>query len=299
MKKQIDKDNQNEEQTLQRFVWYLTEREASKSTKDNYLRYVKQFLKFLGERKPTKELLMEYRSCLLESGLAHATINLKLVSVNRYLEFIGRPECKIKLLRIQRKNYVSNRITEKEFGMLLDDAYAHGEEKYYLIMRVLGATGIRIQELSNFTIQNIQKKKANIEIRNKNKCRIIVVPEGLREELLQYAKNNGITAGAVFRGNRGTAISRSAVWKKLKQIADRAGVETEKVHPHAFRHFFAFTYINKYKNVSILADILGHTSVETTRIYIQQTLEDTRHQLDELDVWKKDERYFYNFCKTG
>lgn len=292
-------ENKDTEQILKQFTAYLTEREASRSTKENYVRYVRQFLMFADGRELSKNLMLEYRDKLLKSSLAHTTINLKLVSVNRYLESIGREECRIKLLKIQRKHYVADRITEEEYGMLLACACENNDEKYYYIMRVLGATGIRIQELSYFTVQNLQRKKSGIEIWNKNKCRTIVIPEGLRSELLQYAEKYQIKKGPVFLGNRGKAISRGAVWKKLKDIAKLAGVESDKIYPHAFRHFFAFSYIQKYGNVSTLADILGHASVEVTRIYIQQTMEDTRIQLEALDIWKRAASLVNNLRQTG
>lgn len=157
-----------------------------------------------------------------------------------------------------------------------------GDEKYYLIMCILGTTGIRIQELSKFTLEALLKNNGNIVIRNKNKTRIVPLPAPLKKELLQYATKQHITSGAVFLGNRGTPITREAVWKKLKLIAEAAGVNPDKIYPHAFRHFFAFTYIEKYHNVCTLADILGHSRVETTRIYLQQTLDDTRVQIDSM-----------------
>ena len=174
------------------------------------------------------------------------------------------------------------RMTEAEYEQLLSYAHTHKETKYYLIMSTLGTTGIRIQELSMFTVEALSKNNGNIEIRNKNKTRTVPIPTHLKKELLSYARENNITIGAIFLGSRGTPITREAVWKKLKKIAEEAGVDSDKIYPHAFRHFFAFSYIKEYHNVCTLADILGHSRVETTRIYLQQTLDDTRNQIGSM-----------------
>ena len=187
-----------------------------------------------------------------------------------------------KVAENSKRNHVDVRMTDKEYEKLLVHTLHKGDEKYYLIMCILGTTGIRIQELSKFTLEALLKNNGNIVIRNKNKTRIVPLPVPLKKELLQYARKQHITSGAVFLGNRGTPITREAVWKKLKLIAEAAGVNPDKIYPHAFRHFFAFTYIEKYHNVCTLADILGHSRVETTRIYLQQTLDDTRVQIDSM-----------------
>lgn len=267
---------------LNAFVRHLTDKEKSKSTIESYTRYVSRFLKYMDGNEITKELVIQYRQQLKRENLAHTTINLILVSINCYLEYIQKPACRVKLLKIQKKNYVDARMMEAEYEQMLSYALSHNEKKYYLIMRVLGATGIRIQELSMFTVEALLKNNGNIEIRNKNKSRIVPIPTQLKKELLSYSRQNNITTGAVFLGSRGTPITREAVWKKLKAIAGKAGVDADKIYPHAFRHFFAFSYIKEYHNVCTLADILGHSRVETTRIYLQQTLDDTRNQIDSM-----------------
>lgn len=267
---------------LNAFVRHLTEKEKSKSTIESYTRYVSRFLKYMDGNEITKELVIQYREHLESKNLVHTTINLMLVSINCYLEYVQKPECRVKLLKIQKRNYVDTRMTETEYEQLLIHALTHNEKKYYLIMSVLGTAGIRIQELSMFTVEALSKNNGNIEIRNKNKTRTVPIPVHLKNELLSYARENNIMTGAIFLGNRGTPITREAVWKKIKIIAEAAGVNPDKIYPHAFRHFFAFTYIEKYHNVCTLADILGHSRVETTRIYLQQTLDDTRVQIDSM-----------------
>lgn len=267
---------------LKAFVRHLTEKEKSKSTIESYTRYVSGFLKYMDGNEITKELVIQYREHLESRNLVHTTINLMLVSINCYLEYVQKPECRVKLLKIQKRNYVDTRMKEEEYEQLLTYALTHNEKKYYLIMSVLGTTGIRIQELSMFTVKALSKNNGNIEIRNKNKTRTVPIPAHLKNELLCYARENNITTGAVFLGSRGTPITREAVWKKLKKIAEEAGIDADKIYPHAFRHFFAFLYIKEYHNVCTLADILGHSRVETTRIYLQQTLDDTRNQIDSM-----------------
>lgn len=269
---------------LTAFKEYLNKKEKSQSTIESYIRYVRNFLEYIDENEITKELVIQYKAKLEKEGFAHTTINLMLVSINCYLEYMDKQSCRVRLLKIQKRNHVDVRMTDKEYEKLLVHTLHKGDEKYYLIMCILGTTGIRIQELSKFTLEALLKNNGNIVIRNKNKTRIVPLPAPLKKELLQYATKQHITSGAVFLGNRGTPITREAVWKKLKLIAEAAGVNPDKIYPHAFRHFFAFTYIEKYHNVCTLADILGHSRVETTRIYLQQTLDDTRVQIDSMYI---------------
>lgn len=215
--------------------------------------------------------MIDYKKSKLQSNLKIETINLHLTAVNKFLKYIGREDCRIKLNRTQKSRSVNNVISKQEYKSLCNYAVESGNLKYYYIMRTLAGTGIRISELSFFTVEAIQRGR--ISVRNKGKNREIYIPEEIMKELKAYYLKENIVTGAIFCSYTGKPISRVAVFKMLKKLARLAGVAPEKAYPHSFRHLFSLTYIEKYHNLSELADILGHSSLETTRIYLSDSAE--------------------------
>lgn len=188
----------------------------------------------------------------------------------------------IAALRVQRKQSLEDVLTIGEYRKLLQYAKESGREKYYMIMRTLAMTGIRVSELKYFTVETI--KKPAICVRNKQKTREICISQKLRSELEKYCRGNGISVGIIFRGRNGEPISRIAVYKMLVRLADMAGIEKGKVHPHSLRHLFAVTYMEHYGNIFELADLLGHSSLETTRIYTRNTVRERGQKIDRLGL---------------
>lgn len=184
--------------------------------------------------------------------------------------------------KLHRQRSLKNVISMDEYRKILTYAKESGREKYYYIIRTLASTGMRVGELRFLTVEALEQESFCVE--NKGKIRELYLPEKLSAELMQYCRKHGITRGAIFCGNRGEALQRVSVYKMLVKLADMAGVEKQKAHPHSYRHFFALIYMNRYADLTELADLLGHSSLETTRIYTTTTAEEKRRKLDTLGI---------------
>ncbi|MDE7277937.1 MAG: tyrosine-type recombinase/integrase [Lachnospiraceae bacterium] len=261
---------------------YLMQKELAEQTRSIYVKQAEIFLEYLENRAITKKETIAYKQALLNRGRKISTINLYLVALNSYLKYTGHTDCTVKMLKLQNRKGPDNILTLVEYREMLAWAKESGREKYYCIMRTLALTGIRISELSGCTVEAM--KQGRFLICNKGKNREIYLPEKLITDLAAYCEQAGIGEGIIFRGNRNSAISRTAVYKMLVRIADDAGIPKEKAHPHSFRHLFAITYMQTYSNLFELADLLGHASLETTRIYTVTTAEERREKMNRLDL---------------
>ncbi len=267
---------------IKKYADYLSERELAENTKRVYIRQAELFLKFMGDEAITKKRVVAYKKLLEEKTPKTATVNLYIVSLNSYLKYVGFEDCTVRTERVQKRQCPDNIITWDEYQKLLAYAGNSGRKKYYCIMRTLALTGIRISELCGCTVEALEKGK--FTIRNKGKQREVYLPDKLILELKTYCGQEKIETGVIFRGNAGKPIGRSAVYKMLRHLADMVGIPEEKVHPHSFRHLFAVTYMKQYSNLFELADILGHSSLETTRLYTVTTGEEKRKRMDALDL---------------
>lgn len=267
---------------LGNYTDYLIQKELAEQTRSIYVKQAEIFLEFLENRTITKKETIAYKQALLSCGRKISTINLYLVAVNSYLKYAGHTDCTVKMLKLQNRKCPDNILTLKEYREMLAWAKESGREKYYCIMRTLALTGIRISELSGCTIEAL--KRGRFLICNKGKSREIYLPEKLVADLTAYCEQAEIREGIIFRGNRDCAISRTAVYKMFVRIADDIGIPKEKAHPHSFRHLFAITYMQTYSNLFELADLLGHASLETTRIYTATTAEERRQKINRLDL---------------
>ena len=262
---------------------YLIESEKSKATISKYIHDVSELVKFIGKRELSKAIIAEYKSYLTEN-FKPSGVNSKLAAVNSFLEFIGRSDCKVKPLKLQ-KNIFSNarkELKKSDYEKLVKYALKSGNERLALILQTICSTGIRVSELQYITVSAVQKNTA--EINCKGKFRVIFIPKLLGKLLRQYIKKEKITAGAVFVTRNKKPISRSQIWRMMKEICEKSGVSPEKVFPHNLRHLFARTYYSREKDIFRLADILGHSSVNTTRIYTMESGEMHRRQLDSLNL---------------
>ncbi len=266
---------------LEKYRKYLSNQELAETTIAVYMRIAGRFLSYIGDGDIEKSAVIAYKKELDHVGYSPTTMNQHIVAVNRYLRFCGREDCQVKTRRIQRRTSVSNVINDLDYQRLLTCARESRDEKYYAIMKTLALTGIRVSELGYITVENMTE--GHIIVCNKGKVREIFLPDCLIRILQKYCEQKHITEGYVFCGNKGQPISRVAVWRKIGQIAERAGVDRAKAHPHSFRHYFALMYLKKYSNLFELADILGHASLETTRIYAMATVEAKRERMEDLD----------------
>jgi len=258
------------------FKLFLTEEEKSEATIEKYIRDVRFFGEFISTREITKQEVMEYKKSLIES-YAPASVNSMLVSLNCFLHFIERPDCCVKLLKIQRQMFVSEKkeLTTAEYRRLLKAAQGTRLE---IVIQTICETGIRVSELKYITVEAVEQGRATVDC--KNKTRVIFIPSPLRKILLQYIKKSGIIAGSVFVTKNGKPLNRSNIWRDMKALCEKANVAPGKVFPHNLRHLFARTFYSIERDIVRLADLLGHSSINTTRIY---TIETGRQHLDCLE----------------
>lgn len=268
------------EKSIEEYERYLYRQELAESTIQTYVRIGREFLKFIGQNTLTKEQTMAYKRQISSGKLSVGTVNLRITALNRYLEFCGAHDCRLRTQRCQKRMSVDNVISDDDYRRLLAYTQTHNY-KYYCIMKTLAMTGIRVSELQYITVENV--RDGRILINNKGKVREIMIPDGVIRIICEYCSEYNVSAGSVFQGNTGKPISRVAVWKEINQLADKIGIDPKKAHPHSFRHYFALLYMKHYANLFELADLLGHSSLETTRIYANATVEDKRRRMDALD----------------
>ena len=255
---------------IQHYATYLQEQERAGATIQKYLHDLTTLLDFLGGAPLTKTALIEWKTRLIEVH-APATVNSMLAAVNGFLSFMGWRELAVKLLKIQKSPFTDERreLTREEYARLVRAAEQEGNQRLSLMIQTICATGIRVSELKFITVEAV--KTGRTEIVNKGKRRPVFLPEKLRRLLKNYLKQQKITAGAVFVTRTGKPVDRSNIWRDMKALCESAGVEPGKVFPHNLRHLFARTYYTLEKDLSRLADILGHSNVNTTRIYTAES----------------------------
>lgn len=266
------------------FAKHLRQCERSVGAIENYLRNVRAFADWLDNRPVSKEMAAEWKEYLVSSGYCPNTINAMLGGVNRFFDFMGWPEYKVKVLRLQRQLFRddSRELTRTEYEQLIAAACALRRERLALLIETICATGIRVSEVGYLTVETAKQGKAEISL--KGKVRTILIPGKLRRKLLQYAHKNKTVSGEIFITRNGKGLSRKQIWAEMKAICKKAGVAPSKVFPHNLRHLFARTFYKVYHDVAKLADVLGHSSIETTRIYLISTGSEHAKQLDRLGL---------------
>ena len=256
---------------LELFARKLREDERSAGTIENYLRHIRAFAAWIQGRSVTKELAAEWKEHLVSSDYCPGTINTMLVSLNRFFGFLGWNDCQVKTLRIQRRLFREDckELTREEYQRLIAAAQSTGRERLMLLMETICSTGIRVSEVKYITVEALKLGKAEISL--KGKIRTILLPNKLCRKLLKYAKKQRTVSGEVFLTRNGTSLSRKQIWAEMKSVCEKARVAASKVFPHNLRHLFARTFYKVCRDVARLADVLGHSSIETTRIYLIST----------------------------
>ena len=265
------------------FQKFLIDEEKSLATLEKYMRDINAFREWLGARIVEKVIVLEYKAYLVEN-YAPASANSMLSSINSFFEFNEWHELKVKMLKIQKQIFAdkNKELTKTEYERLLDAAKSKKNERLYYLMQTICSSGIRVSELKSITIEAVKERRATIKC--KGKMRIVILPKELCKMLAEYAKEQKITSGPVFVTKTGKPLDRSAIWKMMKQLCESAGVPKEKVFPHNLRHLFARTYYTIQKDIVRLADILGHSSINTTRIYTMETGDIHRRQIQKLGL---------------
>lgn len=257
--------------------------ERAAGTISKYRRDVTAFADWLDGRTVTKETAAGWKSHLSYCGYAPRTVNSMLAAVNGFCRFMAW-HIKVKFLKIQRQIFrdSSRELTKEEYDRLLTAARESGQERLALIMETLCATGIRVSELRYITVEAAKAGWATITL--KGKIRTILLPAKLCRKLVKYAKKQKTASGEIFLTKSGKPISRRQVWFELKRLCKAAGVEPSKVFPHNLRHLFATTFYKACKDIARLADVLGHSSIDTTRIYLMVSGAEQQRQLDRLGL---------------
>lgn len=268
---------------IKNFRRYLIEEEKAAATVEKYIRDINVFADWLGEKELDKETVLTYKENLTKN-YAPASVNSVLSSLNSFFTFNEWYNLRVKNLKIQKQLFANkdNELTKEEYERLLTAAKSKENEQLYFLMQTICATGIRVSELRYVTVESLKAQKAQINL--KGKMRVVLLPKELCKMLLKYSKEQKITSGSVFISRNGKPLDRSNIWKMMKALCESAGVARAKVFPHNLRHLFARTFYSIQKDIVRLADILGHSSVNTTRIYTMETGETHRRQIQKLGL---------------
>ena len=266
------------------FQQHLAGEEREQSTIEKYMREVRSFQTWLTGRPVTTKIVASWKNHLRTEGYKPETINSKLSALNKFFSFMGWSECRMKYLKIQRKLFrgTERELTKAEYIRLLETANSGGKVRLALLIETICATGIRVSEVKYITEEAIQTGRADIAL--KGKIRTILLPGKLCRKLQKYARKQKITSGEIFLTRSGKGISRRQIWAEMKALCKKANVAPSKVFPHNLRHLFARTFYRACRDVAKLADVLGHSSVETTRIYLISTGVEHARQLERLGL---------------
>ena len=249
-----------------------------------YLRSLTRFAEWADGRTITKELAMEWKTALAEAGYRPISVNAMLAAVNKFFTCMGREDCKVKYLKLQRQMFRKSEkdLSKEEYQRLVQAAHEKGDLRMELILETICATGIRVGELKYITVEAVRAGVAEIAL--KGKIRTILLPHRLCRKLQKYAKKQKIASGKIFLTQDGLPVSRQSIWTRMKALCGPAGVERTKVFPHNLRSLFARSFYGSCHDVVRLADVLGHSSIETTRIYLMSTGKEYLRQLDKLGL---------------
>ena len=269
---------------LKEYEEFLRQEERGMATITKYICDVQDFSVWIGEQAVTKDNAAAWKAHLQEAGYAVATVNAKLSALNGFFRFAGWEECRVRLLKVQRRIFCSEsrELTVQEYEQLVRTAQALGRERLALLMEAVCATGVRVSEIRYLTVEAARQGKAEIAL--KGKIRVIMLGKQLRRKLIAFMKKKRIVSGQIFLTRNGTGWSRRQVWGEMKRLCAAAGVEASKVFPHNLRHLFATLFYRVCRDIVKLADVLGHSSIETTRIYLISTGTEHARCLDRLGL---------------
>lgn len=269
---------------LKGFEQYLYEKENAEATIEKYLRDVRAFFQYMEkETKADKKHLIEYKEWLL-SKYKVSSANSMLAALNQFLEYQGCIQLKVKRVKVQRRLFLKEEkeLSQREYRRLVRAAEQNGKQWLALCMETIAVTGIRVSELKYFTVERL--RQGRIEVYNKGKYRRIILPAFIRRKLITYCRNKKIKSGYIFIDGKGNPKNRSSIWREMKQLKEKAGIDGTKIFPHNLRHLFARMYYQDTRDMTGLADLLGHSSLDATRIYTSNTGEIYQMQLDRMKI---------------
>lgn len=270
------------QKNIEQFYTWLKTEEKSRNTIEKYIRDVTAFLSSLVGAEVTKETVIAYKNKLISENYAVRSINSMLASVNSLLAFLGWTECKVKSIKLQRQVYCSEEkeLTKEEYTRLVNTAKQKGNERLNILIQTICCTGIRVSELQFITVEAVKNSEATVSL--KGKTRTVFIIKDLKQKLLRYAAEQKIKPGMIFITRSGKPMSRTNIWREMKNLCKEANVNPNKVFPHNLRHLFARTFYSIEKDIAKLADILGHSSINTTRIYIISTGNEHHRRMENM-----------------
>lgn len=270
------------ESIISKFKTYLQNEEKSTNTIEKYVRDVKTFADYTNSSNITKEMVIAYKNKLVSDNYAARSINSMIASLNILFMFVGWQDLKVKSIKLQRQIYCSEEkeLTKTEYLRLINTAKQKGNERLSLLIQTICGTGIRVSELQYITVEAVKCGEAVVSL--KGKTRSVFIVRELKKKLLRYAAEQGIKSGTIFITRSGKPMSRTNIWREMKNLCEQANVNPDKVFPHNLRHLFARTFYGIEKDIAKLADILGHSSINTTRIYIITTGNEHRQRMESM-----------------
>lgn len=266
------------------FFEYLRDEEKSRNTVDKYKRDIALFCNYVGDREITKALLVDYKQYIIGKGYAERSVNSMLASVNSLMQYSQWYDLKLKYVKIAPEVYIpeEKELSQKEYKRLVFTAMKQGNYKTALILQTICSTGIRVSELQFITVEAVMQREAKVNC--KGKIRKVFISNDLRKLLSEYIRKNKIKTGTVFLSSKGKPIDRTTVWREMKKLCSAANVNPSKVFPHNLRHLFARMFYKLEKDIAKLADVLGHSSINTTRIYILSSGSEHKKLIDKLGL---------------
>lgn len=268
---------------IKAFKKYLEEKDFTKNTISNYLFTLKQYKKLFGLKKITKKNLQDYKIWLIEN-FKPKTVNLRICGINSYLEFTKQDKLKLSSVKVQQKSFLENVISEADYEYFKNSLFNDNNKFWYFVVRFLCATGARISEFVQIKVEHI--KKGYFDIYSKGgKIRRIFIPQKLQEEILLWFEENNIETGFVFTDKYNNKLTPRSINYKLKVLAQKYGLNANVVYPHSFRHRFAKSFLDRYNDIALLADLMGHESLETTRVYLRRTSSEQQFIVNKYIDW--------------
>lgn len=266
---------------INKFKKHLTGTNLAKSTVSSYMWAVKYFFNHYGE--VNKKNLLAYKGYLVEN-FKPQTVNLRLQAMNKYLDFTKQDRLKMKFVKVQQKNFLENVISDADYKFLKECLKADGQQEWYFIVWFMAATGARVSELLHIKAEHVTA--GHLDLYSKGgKIRRLYIPKNLRTEAAKWLKARGITSGYLFLNRFGRRITTRGIAQQLKHFAEKYGLNREVVYPHSFRHRFAKNFLDRFNDLALLADLMGHESIETTRIYLRRTSSEQKKIVDKVVNW--------------
>ena len=263
------------------FEKQLSKSDLAKNTVTSYVWTVKYFLAHYKEFN--RKNLLAYKGYLMEN-FKPQTVNLRLQGINKYLEFIKKDKLKMKFVKVQQKNFLENVISNEDYKFLKTQLKADGYMEWYFVVWFIAATGARVSELLQIKAEHVVV--GHLDIYSKGgKLRRLYIPKNLQGEAKQWLADRGVSSGYIFLNRYGERITTRGIAIQLKHFADKYGLNREVIYPHSFRHRFAKNFLDKFNDLALLADLMGHESIETTRIYLRRTATEQRQIVDKVVTW--------------